>query len=86
MQEVNAQPDAEPTPAPAVTYYWIAAIEKPNGDKFHCHATAEVTPGVHTRGSVTRDVLAFLKQRHGEFVLLSLSLEPDALPRPQATG
>lgn len=70
---------------PAVTYFWIATIEKPNGDKVNCHATADVTPGIHTRASVYRDVIAFLEDKHGEFVCLSFSLEPNEISSPAVT-
>lgn len=86
MDRIDPQPHQHsPQQTPdTVTYFWVAAIEKPNGEKFHCHATAEIIPGVHTRASVTKDILAFLGSRHDDFVLLSLSLEPNKLgdPRP----
>ena len=82
MTHGTSTSQAQPSPAAqpdTVAYFWIAAIEKPNGHKLNCHAIATVTPGVHTRADVYRDVLAFLEQKHGEFVCLSFSLEPNAL-------
>lgn len=73
----------QPTPAQQpVTYFWIATIEKPNGDKVNCHATAQATPGIQTRDSVYRDVLAFLESRHRDFVVLPFSLELNELAAP----
>lgn len=84
-------PTQEPLPPVAaaalpVPYFWIATIEKRNGDKVNCHATAQVIPGTHTRADVFRDVIAFLEDRHGEFVCVSFSLEPNELGTPAVTA
>lgn len=84
MQRID-QPTQQPSPAQApasITFYWIATIEKENGTKLHCNATAEVVPGPHARGNAVRDILAFLGQRHGEFLLLFFSLEPNEINAP----
>lgn len=72
-----------------ITFYWIATILTDRGKQLTCDATANATPGVHTRMSMTRSVMDFLRERHGEFTLLFLSLEPNgisALPRPAVTA
>ncbi|MBE4735728.1 hypothetical protein [Streptomyces caniscabiei] len=78
----------QPTPAAqpgTVTFYWIATIEREDGTKLHCHATAEVVPGPNARGNAVRDILGFLAQRHGEFLLLFVSLEPNEISAPAVT-
>jgi hypothetical protein len=60
----------------AVTYYWIATIGI-RGQQLTRDATIDVTPSVHTRMSATRSVMDFLREQHGEFVLLAFSLEPN---------
>lgn len=83
----TAQQDSPAQRPATITFYWIATIEKDNGTKLHCHATAEVVPGPHARGNAVKDILGFLAQRHGEFLLLFFSLEPNEIsaPRPAAT-
>ena len=92
MQERNGQPQAQPTPedrASEVTFYWLATIVTNQGKQLTCDATLNATPGVHTRMSTVRSVMDFLRERHGEFVLLYLHLEPNeirALPHPSVTA
>lgn len=63
--------------ATTVTFYWLATIATDRGKQLTCDATIPVTPGVHSRMSTTRAVMDFLREKHGEFVLLYLYLEPN---------
>lgn len=87
MTHGTSTPQPQPTPAQtpaAVAYYWVATIGI-RGQQLTRDATIDLIPGVHTRMAATRSVMDFLREQHGEFVLLAFSLEPNALPAPAAT-
>lgn len=84
MSEQQANPESVPT----VTFYWLATIVADRGKQLTCDSTISVAPGLHTRMSTVRAVMDFLREKHGDFVLLYLYLEPNeisALPCPAVT-
>ena len=62
-----------------VTYYWVATIGV-QSKQLTCDASIDLIPGVHTRMTATRSVMDFLRERHGEYVLLAFSMEPNDIP------
>ncbi|MFI5687865.1 hypothetical protein [Streptomyces sp. NPDC051636] len=84
--ERTDQTQTQPTPATQpVPYYWIATIGI-RGQQLTRDATIDVTPGIHTRMDITRSVMDFLREQHGEFVLLAFSLERNDLSAPAVTA
>lgn len=66
-----------------ITFYWLATIITDRGKQLTCDSTISVAPGLHTHMSTVRAVMDFMREKHGDFVLLYLYLEPNEISAPQ---
>jgi hypothetical protein len=77
-----SQQPSSAQPPKSITYYWLATIVTDRGKQLTCDATIDETPGIHTRMTTVRSLMNFLREKHGEFVLLYLYLEPNEITAP----